>query len=108
MKRKKGLIFLFLGSSIGYLIYSYLFIDYGLGIMKHHYGYYDDYSRIMFYSNGCMVIISYTVIVVSTIILLSYKIVPKTYSMALLDERLLKGEISVDDCQKLKRVINRK
>jgi uncharacterized membrane protein len=40
--------------------------------------------------------------------LLSIKTVSKDYSMTILDERLSKGKISVDDYQKIKRAINNK
>jgi uncharacterized membrane protein len=71
-------------------------------------GYYDDYSRAMYNLHGSLVFVSYTVIINSTIILLSYKTVSKDYSMTILDERLSKGEISVEDYQKIKRTINNK
>jgi len=106
MKKKKGLIYVLLSISIGYLFYSYLFANYGFGMMNHHYGYYDDYSRTMYYLNAILVFISYTVIIVLTIILLSNKSVPKKYAMTILDERLSKGEISVNDYQKIKGAIN--
>lgn len=108
MKKKKGLIYFLLSISIGYLIYNYLFTDYSFGMMSHHYGYYDDYSSIMYYLNSSLVFISYTIIIISTIILLSNKTVSKDYSMVILDERLSKGEISVDDYQKVKGAINKK
>ncbi len=108
MKKKKGLIYVLLSISIGYLFYNYLFTDYGFGMMNHHFGYYDDYSRIMYYSNGSLVFVSYTVIIISTIILLSNKTISKNYPMTILNERLSKGEISVEDYQNIKRVINNK
>ena len=109
MKKKKGLIYALLSISIGYLFYNYLFTDYSFGMMmNHHYGYYDDYSRAMYYLNGSLVFVSYTVIIISTIILLSNKTVSKDYSMTILDERLSKGEISVEDYQKIKGAINNK
>ena len=108
MKMKKGLIYVLLSISIGYLFYNYLFTDYGFGMMNHHYGYYDNYSRIIHYFNSSLVFVSYTVIIISTIILLSNKTVSKGYSMTILDERLSKGEISVEDYQKIKEAINNK
>ena len=108
MKKKKGLIYFLLSISIGYLFYNYLFTDYGFGMMNHHYGYYDDYSRIMYYLNSSLVFVSYTVIIISTIILASNKTVSKKYSMTILDQRLSKGEISVEDYQNVKGAINKK
>jgi uncharacterized membrane protein len=108
MKKKNGLIYVLLSISIGYLFYNYLFTDYGFGMMNHHYGYYDDYSRIMYYLNSSLLFISYTVIIISAIILLSSKTVSKNYSMTILDERLSKGELSIEDYQKIKGAINNK
>jgi uncharacterized membrane protein len=108
MKKKKGLIYVLLSISTGYLFYNYLFTDYGFGMMNHHYGYYDDYSRIMYYLNSSLVFVSYTVIIISTIILLSNKTESTNYAMTILDERLSKGEISVEEYQKIKGVINNK
>jgi uncharacterized membrane protein len=108
MKKKKGLIYVLLSISIGYLFYNYLFTDYGFGMMNHHYGYYDDYSRITYYLNSSLVFISYTIIIVSTLILITSKTESKDYSMTILDERLSKGEISVDEYRKIKGVINKK
>ena len=50
----------------------------------------------------------YTVIIISAIILLSSKTVSKNYSMTILDERLSKGELSIEDYQKIKGAINNK
>ncbi len=109
MRKKKGLIYALLGISIGYLFYYYLFTDYSFGMMmNHHYGYYDDYSSVMYYLNGGLAFAAYTVIIISTIILLSNKTRSKDYSMTILDERLSKGEISVDDYKKIKEMINNK
>lgn len=106
MKKKKGLMYSLLSISVGYLLYNYLFTDYRFLMMNHHYGYFDDYSRIVYYLNGSLVFISYTVIIISIIILLSNKGVSKDYSMWILDERLSKGEISIDDYREIKRTIS--
>ena len=108
MKRNKGLIYTLLGLSIGYLLYNYLFTDYRFGMMmNHHYGYYDDYPSLMYYLNGGMVLLAYTVIIISTISLLSNKTSPKNEALTILDERLSKGEISIDEYQEIKGVINK-
>ena len=108
MKKKKALIYFLLSISIGYLFYSYLFTDYSFVMMNHHYGYYDDSSSAMYYLNSGLVFISYTVIIISAIILLFNKTVSKDYYMTILDERLSKGEISIDDYQKIKGTIKNK
>ena len=108
MKKNKGLIYVLLSISIGYLFYNFLFTDYGYGMMNHHYGYYDDYSRIVYYLNSSLIFISYSVIIVSTIILFSNKTESNNYYMTILDERLSKGELSVDEYQKIKEAINKK
>ncbi len=76
--------------------------------MNHHYGYYDDYSRVMYYLNGGLVFVAYTVIIVSTITLLSVKPISKNNSMTILDERLSKGEVSVEDYKRIKEAIQNK
>lgn len=76
--------------------------------MNHHYGYYDDYSRVMYYLNGGLVFVAYTVIIVSTITLVSVKPISKNNSMTILDERLSKGEVSVEDYKRIKEAIQNK
>lgn len=108
MKRKKGLIYILMSISIGFLFYNYLFTDYGYGMMAHHYGYYDSYSGLTYYLNMSLVIISYSVIIIGTIFLLNMKTEPTKNSLKILDERLSKGEVSIEEYQKIKRVINSK
>ena len=94
--------------SIGFLFYNYSFTDYGYGMMAHHYGYYDSYSGLTYYLNMSFVIISYSVIIIGTIALLSMKTKPPKNSLKILDERLSKGEISIDEYQNIQRIVNSK
>jgi uncharacterized membrane protein len=77
-------------------------------MMNHHYGYYDDYSTVMYYLNGSLVFVAYTVIIVSAIMLLSIKPMSKNNSMTILDERLTKGEISVEEYKRITEAIQNK
>lgn len=55
MKKKNVLIYSLLSISIGYLLYNYLFADNNLApMMNHHYGYYDNYSKVMYYLNSSL------------------------------------------------------
>lgn len=109
MRKKKGLIYFLLSISIGYLFYNYLFSNYKFGMMmNHHYGYYDDYSRVMYYLNGSLVFVAYTVIIVSSIALLSVRPISQNNSMTILDERLSKGEVSVKDYKRIEETIQNK
>lgn len=107
MKMKKGMIYGLLSISIGYLVYNYLFTDYRYGMMmNHHYVYYDDYSRILYYLNSGLIFIAYTGIIIAIIILLSQRTLPRNNISTILDERLKKGEISIEEYKKIKSVIN--
>jgi uncharacterized membrane protein len=77
-------------------------------MMNHHYGYYDDYSTVMYYLNGSLVFVAYTVIIVSAIMLLSIKPMSKNNSMTILDERLTKGEVSVEEYKRITEAIQNK
>ncbi len=108
MKRSKGLIYFLLSISIGYLFYNYLSTDYGYGMMSHHYGYYDNYSGIEYYLNTGLVVISYLLIIICTISLVNMKKDSTNYALVILDERLSKGDISIDEYKNIKEVINSK
>ncbi len=105
MKMKKGLSYALLSISIGYLFYNYFFTDYSFGMMNHHYRYFDDYSRNMYYLNSILVFLAYTVIIITTILLFSTKIVSKDNSMTILDERLSQGEISIEEYRQIKSIL---
>ncbi|XMB71466.1 hypothetical protein RJI07_04940 [Mycoplasmatota bacterium WC30] len=107
--RKKAIVYILISVSIGYLFYYYTFTDYGYGMMmNHHYDYYDGFSRTAYYLNAILVFVSYTIIIISTIFLITKKTVSKNNSMIILDERLSKSEISIEEYQKIKRVIDTK
>ncbi|GEM_PF-1407663 len=110
MKTKKGLIYFLISISVGYLFYNYLFTDYGYsyGMMSHHYGYYDNYSGFSYYLNAILVFISYSIIIIGTILLVKKKTESRNDSLTILDERLSKGEISIEEYQKVRGVINSK
>jgi len=107
MNNKKGLFFVLIGVSIGYLIYNFLSVDYEYGIMMNHHGYYDNYSSNLYYLNSVLVFLSYFTIIISTIILLSNKSTLKKSSMTILDQRLSKGEISIEEYLSIKTEISK-
>ncbi len=108
MKRKNVLIYGLLSISVGYLIYNYLSTDYSYGMMSNHHGYYDNYSSNSYYLNSFLVFISYAVLIISTIILLSKKSVSTNHATTILDQRLSKGEISLEDYRERKSEISSK
>ena len=63
------------------------------------------YSSSSYYLNSIFVLVSYLLIIASTIILLSIKKTSKNFSIEILDERLSKGEISIEEYQNLNRVL---
>ena len=74
--------------------------------MNHH-GYYDGYSSSSYYLNSIFVLVSYLLIIASTIILLSIKKTSKNFSIEILDERLSKGEISTEEYLNIKSEISK-
>jgi uncharacterized membrane protein len=55
-----------------------------------------------------LVFVAYTVIIVSSIALLSVRPISQNNSMTILDERLSKGEVSVEDYKRIKETIQNK
>ena len=106
MKKKKELIYFLLSISVGYLFYYYVFTDYGFSMMGGHYGYYESYSGFTYYLKTSLLFLSYAVIITGIIILLNDKTKSKSQAMIVLDERLLKGGISIEEYKNIKRVIN--
>ncbi len=108
MNKVKGIIYVLIGISMGYLFYIYLFTNNGYGMMNHHYGYYDRYSGFSYYLNLGLVVLACSIIIIGIIILLSKMKISRNDAIPILEERLSKGEISIEEFQKIKRSINLK
>ena len=85
MTKKRNIIYIALSLSIGYLLYTYIFTDYGFYMMmNHHYGYYDNFSEMGYYLRSGLVFLSYTVLFISIIMLVLDKTVSKNNPLTIL------------------------
>lgn len=89
-------------------MYNYLFTDYRYGMMRHHYGYYGDYSGFGFYINSFLVVIAYILLITSTIFLLRGFQQSSHNAMTILENRLTRGEISIEEYNQIKEIISNK
>lgn len=108
MKKKNTLLYFLLSISVGFLMYNYIFSDYRYGMMRHHYGYYDGSSAYNYYLNSLLVFIAYLCIVIGTMFLIISNQKSKNNAMILLDDRLSRGEISVEEYKAIKEIITKK
>ncbi|MFK5883450.1 MAG: hypothetical protein QM489_03810 [Candidatus Izemoplasma sp.] len=107
MKKIKGLIYLLVIVSIGYLFYNYIFTDFGYGMMSHNSRYYNNYTVYSHNSNWGLVVIACAVLVISVIVLIFKHTEPKNEPRLILDQRLSNGEISIEEYQNLKKIVNK-
>lgn len=108
MKQKKVLIYIVLFLSVGSVIYNYIFNDYGYGMMNHHYGYYDDYSLDMYYLNMGLLGVSYIAILICVFMLIGMRVNFDSKATTILNERLSRGEITLEEYRKIKETIRMK
>lgn len=106
MVTKRILTYVFIVVSIGYLSYHYYFSGFGFGMMYHHYGYYDDYSSLQYFYRTSLSIAAYMILFVSLISLFRHSTLGSKHYLLVLNERLINGEISVEEYKKLKGVID--
>jgi uncharacterized membrane protein len=105
MKNKKVLLYFFAAISIGFLLYNYLFTGIEYGMMNHHYGYYNNYSRNLDLLNTGSVFLAYIILIISAIFILKENSTTSYFALEILNERLSKGEISIEEYQNLNRVL---
>lgn len=92
---------------MGYLLYVYTFTNYGFGMMmSHHYGYQNNYPSAMHYLNRTLIVVAYIVIIISAIMLISMKTDKKNHAMTILNERLSRGSVSIEEYKEIKKTIN--
>lgn len=108
MRKKETIFYLLICVSIGYLLYNYLFSEFNYGMMGHHYGYYDDFSWTNFYISRGLEIGAYLLIILSSVFLIKNKRSTHNSSLSILDNRLSRGEISIEEYSRIKRIINKK
>lgn len=106
MKTKNTVLYSLIFISSGYLLYSYIFTENRYGMMRHHYGYYDDYLMNNFYLNTVFVFVSYAVIVTSILYLLLNSQRNNNNVLMILNSRLSKGEITVEEYEIIKSTID--
>lgn len=110
MKFKKIILYFLLITSIAYLIFNRYFSTYGFGMMMyHHYPYYSDYTFAQYYLRLFFNVIAYLIIALSlfTLIKSRNRNFNKDY-LKILDVRLSKGEITLDEYKFIKGELNKK
>lgn len=105
MSKKKTLLYSLISLSVGFLLYNYIFTDYKYGMMRHHYGYYDGFSINSFYLNSALVFVAYVVIILCLFTLIYKKQKSKSNAITILDNRLSKGDITLEEYKKIRTVI---
>lgn len=104
MKNKNTIFYVLLLMSIGYLLYSYTFVDYRYGMMMdHHYDYYGSRLVANNFVDSIFVFIAYSLITLSLIVILPKKWKSSKNTFIILDTRLSKGEISIDEYRLIKK-----
>lgn len=102
MKKKNIIIYPLLSLSTGFLLYRYFFTDVSYGMMRHH-GYYDGYSSFNYYVNSLLIFIACSVIFICLMLLYSQKAHSKNTALTILNDRLSRGEISIEEYREIKR-----
>lgn len=105
MKKKKTLYYFLAVISIGFLIYNYVFTGSEYGMMNHHYGYYTYHSRSVDLLNTGFVFLAYIVLILCAILLLKEQTTVSNSALEILNDRLSKGEISIEEYRTLKQVL---
>jgi uncharacterized membrane protein len=105
MNNKKALLYFLAVISIGFLIYNYYFTGSAYGMMNHHRSYYNDYFRDIDLLNTAFVFFAYFVLIISSVLILKEKATASSTALNILNERLSKGEISIEEYQTLIRVL---
>jgi len=107
MRKNNSIIYIMLSLSMGYLIYKFIFTEYSYGMMSHHYGYYDNYSGFEYYLHGGLTLLAYSTIVIGVLLLISKSRISNNNAYSILDQRLSKGELSIEEYQKIKDTIQK-
>lgn len=103
--KKSLLIYFLVFLSFGYLIYNYFFTDISYGMMNHHYGYYDNYNQTLHYLDNIFMFLAYFVLAMSIIFLVNGRFSSNDNTLDILNKRLSKGEISIEQYQSIKDAI---
>ncbi|MEC9485843.1 MAG: hypothetical protein UMR38_08280 [Candidatus Izemoplasma sp.] len=105
--KKNYVVYPMLIASIGYLFYYYLLSGYNSGfMMMHHMGYYDNFSSTSYFINIGLLILAYIGLIAAILILVSKQTSQSNNALEILNERLTKGEISLEEYREIKRTIN--
>lgn len=107
MKMKSLFVFAILIMSFAYLVYNSFFIGNSYGFMHHHYGYYDNSYSSTYYTYAILNAIAYLIITISWIYFLLEMNKKKSGYIKILNERLSKGEISIEEYSEIKRSIEK-
>jgi uncharacterized membrane protein len=91
--------------SIGFLIYDYFFTGIEYGMMNHHYGYYNYHSRNLDLLNTGFVFISYITLILCAILILKEKTITSNTALEILNDRLSKGEISIEEYKTIAKIL---
>lgn len=105
MNNKKTIYVSLILISVGYLAYYYLFTDRAFTMMHHHYYYYNQSTRTTYLLQGLLRFIAYMNISIFSLLLFIDYIKPKREYLDILNLRLSKGEISVEEFRELKNEI---
>lgn len=105
MKNKNTLYYVLAMISIGYLVYNFVSRGLEYGMMNHHYGYYNYPARDIDILNTVVVFLAYIVLILSAILILKEKTNSNNKSLEILNNRLSKGEISIEEYKTLVQVI---
>ncbi len=74
--------------------------------MMHHMGYYDNFSSTTYLFSVGILVLAYIGIIVSLLMLFSQQTTKTSNALEILNERLSKGEISLEEYREIKRTIN--
>lgn len=105
MKNRKYIYFVLATISIGFLVYNYFSTGLEYGMMSHHYGYYNNYSRNFDLLNTGLVFLAYVVLILCAILILREKTTVSNTALEILNDRLSRGEISIEEYQTLKHIL---
>lgn len=106
MNTKKTFLIILIIGAIATLFYSYINNDNGYGVMMyHHYGYYDDYSELQYVFDILLKSVAFIVIIISIMIFQKQGVTKSSKYLDVLNRRLSSGNISVEEYQKILKVI---
>lgn len=109
MKRNSKIVYIALiVISLGFLLYTYIFTSYGYNMMmmRHHYGYSEEFRTLDQYIFSVLIVVAYLTLILAIIrLLISRKSDSNLKALNILDERLSKGEISVDEYKEIKKYL---